>query len=1188
MDRLTKFALKNPTVIFFLITLILFGGVYSAEQMKTEAMPDVKIPYVVVSTLYPGASPDDVLQAVTKPIEKATTGIKGLKIQESHSVDSMSIVVLQFDFSTDMDQAERQIQESVNKLTMPDQAQKPKVSRVSFDDSPILVLSASGGKSTAELEQVMRDKVQPALSGIDGVGTLDVEGLSDSNIYVKVDPQKLKENNLTLDNIRQALLANNISFPAGEVNMENKTMPLRVAKKVMSVDDIKNIPIVIPPNVNQAMGETLGQMGSSLGQMGKAVSGLAQGMGSVGQQLGALGQGMGQLGQGVGNATQGTALVAQIQLTQVEVDQLKQKLDALLKAGTPATDPNVVALQTQIQQKSGILVQLNQSLLGWLNQQKQAASGGQSSTAANPNNSLAAASASSTAALPATTANTEIVSPDLAIKTAPLGEIATVIEGTSVPSSFTRTDEKPSVVLNVLKDGDANTVELAKNIQDKLSELKSQLPDGIAFTTLYDQSKDIKASVNGTLREGLLGALFAVIVIAIFLRNLRATVVAVVSIPLSVLTALILLPRFNVTLNMMTLGGLTVAVGRVVDDSIVVIENIYRRLQLTPPEERGPKLVWEATREVGSAITYSTITTVAVFAPLALVSGIVSKFFYPFALTVVVSLLASLLVAVTVVPMLSKYMLLKQTLTVEHEGALQRLYKRILNWSLSHRLVIVLTSILLLALAASLVTRLPVQFVPSDQTKALTIKQVMTAGTSLDMTNKTTQDAEKILAAIPEVKTVQDTVGSNKSQMGMNFNIQGSDEAKYMIVLDNQADVDQTISKIRSQLQSLEKRGTRFFVNALTTTAPSDTVEVIVNGPNLAAISQAATLITDEIRNIPDLVNVTNNLAVVKPEISIHVNAEKAGEQGYSPIMVAGLIRSMLTNTSVTSIENNNQTVNVMLNLKQDDLNSLEKISNLELPGIKGNIKLSEIAEIQKAPGPVSITQRNGSQFANITAGIMGHNTQGVTKTVLAKIEAQKAKFPAGISYSLGGANEQIEEGFSQMGVAIAVAVAMVYLVLMIAFSGALVPLAILFSLPFAAVGGFLALILAHQALSMPALIGMLMLIGIVVTNAIVLVDRVQRNRRQGMDVREALLEAGSIRLRPILMTAIATIMALLPLALGFSEGTLISVNLGVTVIGGLTLSTLLTLVVVPVVYSYFEGLRSRFSKGSPTEAENI
>ncbi|MDI6813198.1 MAG: efflux RND transporter permease subunit [Desulfitobacteriaceae bacterium] len=1186
MDRLTRFALKNPTVIFFLIALILFGGVYSAGQMKTEAMPDVKIPYVVVSTLYPGASPDDVLQAITKPIEKATTGIKGLKIQESHSVDSMSILVLQFDFSTDMDQAERQIQESVNKLTLPDQAQKPKVSRVSFDDSPILVLSASGGKSTAELEQVMRDKVQPALSGIDGVGTLDVEGLSDSNIYVKVDPQKLKDNNLTLDNIRQALVANNISFPAGEVNMENKTMPLRVAKKVMSVDDIKNIPIVIPPNVNQAMGETLGQMGSSLGQMGKAVSGMAQGMGSIGQQLGVLGQGMGQLGQGVGNATQGTALVAQIQLTQVEIDQLKQKMDALLKAGTPATDPNVVGLQTQIQQKSGILVQLNQSLLGWLNQQKQAAPSGQSSGATNPGS--LAASASSTTALPAAPSNTEIVSPDLAIKTAPLGEIATVLEGTSVPSSFTRTDEKPSVVLNVLKDGDANTVELAKNIQNKLSELKSQLPDGIAFTTLYDQSKDIKASVNGTLREGLLGALFAVIVIAVFLRNVRATVVAVVSIPLSVLTALILLPRFNVTLNMMTLGGLTVAVGRVVDDSIVVIENIYRRLQLTPPEGHGPKLVWEATKEVGAAITYSTITTVAVFAPLALVSGIVSKFFYPFALTVVMSLLASLLVALTVVPMLSKYMLLKQTLTVEHEGALQRLYKRILNWSLSHRLVIVLTSILLLALAASLVTRLPVQFVPSDQTKALTIKQVMTAGTSLDMTNKTTQDAEKILAAIPEVKTVQDTVGSNKSQMGMNFNIQGSDEAKYMIVLDNQADVDQTISTIRSRLKTLETGGTRFFVNALTTTAPSDTVEVIVNGPNLAAISQAATLITDEIRNIPDLVNVTNNLAVVKPEISIHVNAEKAGEQGYSPIMVAGLIRSMLTNTSVTSIENNNQTVNVMLSLKQDDLNSLEKISNLELPGIKGNIKLSEIAEIQKAPGPVSITQRNGSQFANITAGIMGHNTQGVTKAVLAKIEAQKAKFPAGISYSLGGANESIEEGFSQMGVAIAVAVAMVYLVLMIAFSGALVPLAILFSLPFAAVGGFLALILAHQALSMPALIGMLMLIGIVVTNAIVLVDRVQRNRRQGMDVREALLEAGSIRLRPILMTAIATIMALLPLALGFSEGTLISVNLGVTVIGGLTLSTLLTLVVVPVVYSYFEGLRSRFSKGSPTEAENL
>ncbi|HWJ04145.1 MAG TPA: efflux RND transporter permease subunit, partial [Verrucomicrobiae bacterium] len=524
MNFLSKFALKNPTVIFFLMFLILFGGIFSASQMKTEAMPDVKIPFVVVSTLYPGASPDDVLQSVTKPIEKATTGIKGLKLSDSHSIDSMSIVVLQFEYSTEMDQAERQVQEAINKLSLPEQVQKPKVSRVSFDDSPILVISATGGTSTAELEKAIRDKVQPELSGIQGVGSLDINGLSDSNIYIKVDPAKLKDKGLTLENVRQTLIANNISFPTGEVNMEQKTLPLRVAKKLTNVDDIRNIPIVVQPNMSVVMGE-------SLGQMDKALSGLAQGMGTIGQQLGIMGQGMGQLGQGVGNATQGTAIVAQIQLIQTQLQLLKEQAVALSsqlqQLQNAQAEPSKIAaveaalaqVQTQIQRQSGVLMGLNQALATWLSQQKAPAP---SATTQTP------------ATQPSGGKKVDVKSPELKIETVPLGDVATVLSGSAVPSSYTRTDAKPSVVVNVLKDGDANTVEVAKNVHAKLAELKKELPAGIEFTTLYDQSNDIKGSVNGMLREGLLGALFAVIIIALFLRNLRATLVAIVSIPLSI------------------------------------------------------------------------------------------------------------------------------------------------------------------------------------------------------------------------------------------------------------------------------------------------------------------------------------------------------------------------------------------------------------------------------------------------------------------------------------------------------------------------------------------------------------------------------------------------------------------------------------------------------------------------------
>ncbi len=1158
MEKIIKFALKNPTIIFFLILLLLGGGIYSGTQMQIEAMPDITIPFVIVSTIYPGASPDDILETVTKPIEKAVMGISGLTTADSHSYDSMSIVVLQFDYNTDMNKAEQDVQSAINKLSFPEQVNTPKIGRVSFDDAPILVLSAFSNVKEEDLAKVIKEEVQPALANIKGVGSVNVDGLKDTNIYIKLDALKLKEYGLNLEQVKQAILANNIAFPLGEMKIGEKNVPLNLTAQIENIDDLRNLPIVIPPDSTKLLGENLSQMGS-------AITGLGKGMGEISNQLVIMGNGMVELGTGVKNSTEGTALVAQIELAKLEIEQLQGQLTTLM-ASTPPDDPKVAELKSLITQKQANLMQLNQRLISWLTMQQQLAATANKSQVSTPAKNLSTVGNAKFSPDKSTT-------PQIDIKTVKLSDIATISLGSN-NENYTRTNQKPAVVLNILKNSDANTLEVIESVKSKLQELEKKLPTEISFNVLYDQSLDIKSSVNGMLREGLLGALFAIIVIALFLRDLRATIVAIVSLPLSILITFLVLPRFNITINIMTLGGFAVAIGRIVDDSIVVIENIYRRLQMVDKGERGGKLILAATKEVGSAITASTITTVAVFLPLAFVSGMVSKFFYPFAITIVISLLASLLVAITIVPSLSKYMLVNTKEKLEQEGVLQKLYKRLLNWSLHHRLTVLALSLGLLVISLGLVGKLPVQFIPADQTKTLFIKQTMPAGTNTEITNAKAREVEKLLLNMPEVKIVQDTVGANKSQLGMTFNVQGNNAAKFMVILNETADVEKTISKIRNELKKLEEGGTSFAVNVQTTSAPADQIEIIVNGNNIKDIRIAAAKITEEITTIPNLINVTNNLAIEKPEIKVKVDKDKAAQKGYTPIMVAGIVRSMLTESEIFTIAKENNSYSVYFGLKEENLGSIEAISDLELYGVNGSFRLKEIADISLESAPVSITQRNGKQFANITAGIMGNNTQGITKEIATRIEAMKDELPQGVTYSFGGSTEQIEESFAEMGTAIIVAIALVYLVMVISFGSALIPLAILFSLPFAGVGGFFALYLAKQSLSMPALIGMLMLIGIVVTNAIVLVDRVEKNRQGGMGINEALLEAGSIRLRPILMTAIATIMALLPLAFGFSEGTLISVSLALVVIGGLTFSTLLTLIIVPIIYSYFERLK--------------
>ncbi|WP_234123735.1 efflux RND transporter permease subunit [Clostridium hydrogenum] len=1162
MNRLTKFSLKNVFVIFLIIILITVGGLYSAKTINMESMPNISIPVVTAVTVYPGASPEQVDNDISSPIQKAISGAKGIQDVKTTSNENVSIVVAEFDYSADMDKAEKDVEDAVNKVKLPDSAQKPTISRISMGSTPIMTYSIESSKSMDELTKLVNDKIEPKLSGISGVSSVDVQGTSNGDVYINVDNDKLKSNGLTLSDVKTALQGNNISFPAGSVNIGNNTLPIQMTKKLYTIDDIKAMPIAVLPNQNKVVGDAFQKVQGGMSQLGQAVGQLAQGEGQLGQAVGQIGQGVGQMGQMLGGNTQAIAILNQMQKAQ---SMILSEQSILSNPSSSAKD-KALAKATITKMQAGL--QQAQAQLDTLMSQQEAAGKSLSSAAGGSKSSATTSlpqSNNSSLNSSSQSSNSSVAQ----VKVVYLKDVATVTRGNSNATYFVRSNAKNSVIMNIYKTDDGNTVDIAKNVQSALTDLEKS-NSGVKFNKISDSSEAIKQSVDGMVREGVLGALFAVIVIALFLKNIRATVIAVVSIPLSILIALILLPSFGITLNIMSLSGMAVAVGRIVDDSIVVIENIHRRI--IKHDVAKEEVVQTAVSEVSSAITSSTITTVAVFLPLSMISGMVGKVFVPFAITVVICILASLLVALTVVPVLSRVMILNEKPKPEKgEGIVVKSYKKILNGALNHRILVVAASIILFVFSLFLIKGIGIQFLPSDTSNTLNATITMPPGTSAEKTNEEALKFEKYVAGRSDVKTIASTIGDNSSSSTSALFIQGSNSGKFTIVLKDGVDYDKSGNEIIKKAQQMSNSDAKFSVTPQSFTSMSkDNVQILVNGNNIKDITTAANKATDVLKGMSELSNVTNTLSAKKPEISVSIDSNKAAAEGISPLQAAGMVEGMMNYTNVTTMQSGNDNVNVYLGYDNKDINSLDKVKDIQLNGAQGSFNLGDIADVKVDNGPVSITELDGNEYASVTADINVKDTGAVSQKAMNKIEALKG-IPSGVTFTQNGSAKNISDSFSQMGMAILVAIFMVYMVMVVTFGEPKAPFAILFSLPFAAIGAIFALFITRQPLGIPGLIGMLMLIGIVVTNAIVLLDRVQSNRKKGMKVRDALLEAGSIRIRPIFMTAIATVMALTPLAAGFSDGAVISQGLGIVVIGGLVVSTVLTLIIVPVMYSVLE-----------------
>lgn len=742
-----------------------------------------------------------------------------------------------------------------------------------------------------------------------------------------------------------------------------------------------------------------------------------------------------------------------------------------------------------------------------------------------------------------------------------LSDIAT-IKAVSKQSEKTRYDLKDSLSMAITKKQDANTVEIA----DGVTKILNKYDDQIDYTIGIDSAKDIEESVATLVKEGLLGALFASLAVLLFLRNIRATIIAIVSIPLSLLIAAIFLNWQAISLNIMTLGGMAVAVGRVVDDSIVVIENIFRRVRKSDGGMTD-EVIEQSTKEILKAITSSTLTTVVVFLPIGFVGGITGKFFLPFALTIIFSLLASLLVAITIVPILAKFAF-KKVPAEEKEGVLQRWYGTLIEKSLSHKAIILVVSFLLLGGSLAIVPQLGFTFIPNEASKTLTASLELPAATSLEKTSDVSLNMEKMFDQENAIADVTTSVGARDFTTGLRLD----NKASYFLNLKDGADVEKTIKSLETKMDDIAKEDgvdVKISVAELSTGGPpsNNNVDVDLFSTDLEALQKAAKLVEDNMNKNNDLKYVTNNFSEKQKQFLVEIDSEKASDRGLSGFQILGTVNDQTKPVTVGTLNLDDKDQDVQLSYKED-LTSKEDLENVQLFSAAGPVALKDVATVNEVDTFTSIQKLDGKVYARVSGQVKGDNVQTVSSDVKAAVE--KIDLPDGVSLTSGGGNDDTVEIFQSLGIAIVVAIGLVYLTMLITFGKARIPFIILSSLIFVPIGSLVTLFLANEPLSVSVMIGFLMLIGIVTTNAIVLVDRIGQNITRGLPVRESLIEAGKTRLRPILMTAFATIMALVPLALTTSSGTLISKGLALTVIGGLTTSTLLTLIIVPVVYELF------------------
>ena len=1117
MHLLSVFSLRNRALIALItIVIAVFGGI-ALTSLKEELIPSIQLPSVYVVTSDPGASPAVVSHDISTPIETALQGIENLDSTTATSGTATSTVTASFDYGTDITTYEQKVQVAVDRIssTLP-AGVTPQVITFSTTDLPIISMAVTSNLDKHTLASKLSTLTLTDLKQLGGVSNVSLLGAVTQRITITPNATTLKDDGLTAQSIKTALQTNGTLIGSGTITENGKTLTVQSGTQVGTVAELAALPLI-------------------------------------------------------GTSSQSVA------------------------TGIPGHTATVTAPKVYA-----------------------------------------------------------------------LSDVATVARVDDPITGYSRVNGKPAVTVSITKTAAGNTVAVSKEVRADIPTLEKQLGHDTKFTVVTDQAPSITTSINSLAEEGLLGLGFAVIIIFIFLFSIRSTIVAAISIPISVLITFIGMLASGYTLNIITLAGLTIAIGRVVDDSIVVIENIKRHIGLG--EEKLPAIL-SAVREVAVAVTASTITTVAVFLPIALVSGLTGELFRPFALTVTIALAASLFVALTIVPVLAYWFLrspnevrtkqprsarllaaaiavvsvliagaitfiairvagrlgngdakplqgslplgivalvliaglivlivfyrrvhfphivvtrtpnARASITessedeLEKPTRLQRAYLPVIRWTLRFPAIVLILAIVVLGGSVLLAkTSLTTNFIGNSGQNTLTVTQTLDSSASLTAQDTAAKKVETTLEGIKGVTTVEVSIGTGGNSLRAAFS--GGGASTFDVTTATKADQDKLLATITKKMKAIKHEGT-IAVSAASSGLTSSNIEIDVTAGSDADLRTASNALIARAQKIKGVSTVTSNLSASLPYIAVQIDRNAAAKDGLTELAVGSAVAQAMNPASSGSIVVGDTTLDIYI----DDTSAPTTQAALKAFSITTatgtTVPLSDLATVKTVKGPSSITTVKGLRSATIEVAPNTSNVGNLSALVQASVT--KTKLPGSATATLGGFTSQQGDAFSQLGLALLAAILIVYVVMVAAFKSLRQPLLLLVSIPFAATGAIVLQVLSGVPLGVASLIGVLMLVGIVVTNAIVLVDLINQYRTRGMKVGDAIIHGASRRLRPILMTALATIFALLPLGLGLSgHGSFISQPLAIVVIGGLVSSTLLTLVVLPVLYYLVEGAKER------------
>jgi multidrug efflux pump subunit AcrB len=1024
---LVNFVLKNKLAVWLLTIIITVSGIYSGTRMNMETIPNISIPYLMVMDVYPGATPEKVMEEVSMPLEKAIENLEDVKFVYSNSYSNMSSIQVEYEYGIDMDEAKRALESALDAVELPEGAQEPIITAISMNMMPVVALSVSSEKEDiVELTSTVEEVLLPKIEKIEGVASATITGQHIEEVELMYNQAKLKELGLTEDKVKQMIQASNMAVSLGLYEFEEGEQAVAVDGKFMTTDELKNMLIPVTPS------ET------------------------------------------------------------------------------------------------------------------------------NP------------------------------VPFVKLSDIATV-DVVGKVQSVSRTNGKDAIAIQIVKGQEANTVTVVNEVKDLIKEQEKKI-DGIVIDISLDQGEPIEESVTTMVEKAVFGGLIAVLIILLFLRDFKSTIISIVSIPVSIFMALMILNWLEITLNIMTLGAITVAIGRVIDDSIVVVENIYRRLHLKEEKLTGRALIREATIEMFKPILSSTLVTVAVFAPLIFVGGMVGELFAPFALTMTFALGASLIVAITIVPALSHFLFKKKLYSAKTEsshkevGKLANWYKGVLRWTLNHKIITSIISIILLVGSLALTPIIGFSFMGSEEDKVMYLTYTPGAGELKEDTLANVQLVEEEMLKREDIDIVQISVTEEGDPMSAMMGGGSGGALMYLIFDPEMENFPEVREEIEEYVFNIGQSGEWKSQNFAPTSMASNEVSYTFYSEDLDKLHDAVKMVEDVMKENKRLEDVSSSAEEAYVEYTFNVEQDELLQYGLTTGQIVMMLAPNQSKEVLTTVEKDGNSIEVIVQQEQKaQPKSIDDILATQVPTALGNtMPLSELVTVEEGTTMNTLARSKGEYYATVTGTIIGEDISKATSEVDKEID--KLDLPKGVTIGVAGVQADMTETFTQLGVAMLAAIAIVYFILVVTFGEGLAPFAILFSLPFAVIGSFVGLLIAGETISVSVMMGLLMLIGIVVTNAIVLVDRIIHMERDGMGLREAILEAGATRLRPILMTAIATIGALIPLAVGSGGGGLISKGLCITVIGGLTSSTLLTLIVVPIVY---EILSKLFKKNRKEVVEN-